>query len=79
MRLYIDGDLAWTGNTAEYICGARDFIEMITFGSTLMPGDVITLGRVGALVKIPAGKRNGSHHAIRLEVESMPAVTCTVY
>ncbi len=79
MRLYVDEDLAWTGNTADYICGVRDFVEIITFGSTLMPGDVITLGRVGALVKIPAGKRNGSPHAIRLEVESMPTVTCTVY
>lgn len=78
MRLYVDEELKLTENSKTYICKAPQLIEMLTFGATLLPGDLLTLGRVGAVCRIPAKERSNEPHRVVLKITGLPELACRV-
>lgn len=53
--LEVDGERVLDAKYEDYICKAEDVIEMISYGSTLFAGDVLSLGGLCAPVVITGG------------------------
>lgn len=66
------------GNTDEYLHGAARCLEYLSAHTTVLPGDVILLGRVGSMIKVPKeAYQNGLH--VRAEIEGLGVVERTLW
>ncbi len=77
IALSADGFETIVGNTDEYVCGIERTLEYLSLDTTLLPGDVIMLGRIGNILKIPADAyKNGLK--ITAEIEGLGTLTRTI-
>ena len=67
-----------TCSTDEYLVGEKRTLEYLTHATTVLAGDVVTLGRLGKTLTIPAGSYNNGLK-LTLEVEGFAPVSRTIY
>jgi 2-keto-4-pentenoate hydratase/2-oxohepta-3-ene-1,7-dioic acid hydratase in catechol pathway len=75
MRLSIDGYGKITGNTDDYLLMAPRVLSFLSGQITLFPGDVVTLGRIGDLLHIPAEEAWSADKWLRAEVDGIGTIT----
>lgn len=72
------GDQTVECNTDEYIIGIGRTLEYLSHATTMLAGDVITLGRLGKVIKVPAGSYDNGLK-LTLKVDGFEEVSRTVY
>ncbi len=68
MRMEIAGAGCITADTGDYLVAARRILSVISRHTTLMPNDVITLGRIGKLLHLDAEQiQNGVTGSVSID------------
>lgn len=72
------GDQVIECNTDEYIVGTERTLEYLSCATTMLPGDVVTLGRLNKTVRLPEGSyENGVK--VTLKVDGYDEISRTIY
>lgn len=74
MRLSLDGYGEVVANSDEYLLLAPRILSFLSGQITLFPGDVITLGRVGEQLTVPADQRLPASAMLRVTVDGIGAI-----
>jgi 2-keto-4-pentenoate hydratase/2-oxohepta-3-ene-1,7-dioic acid hydratase in catechol pathway len=70
LRMTIEaGGARAEGSTDDYVGGPGELLSAISSMITLFPGDVISLGSTGAVLRIPAGDADGI--SVRAEIDGL--------
>lgn len=78
MRLALDGVGEVTGSTDEYQLLAPRILSFISAQITLFPGDVITLGRIGACLHVPAEQQLPAGAQLHVSIEGIGSVASPI-
>ena len=62
------------GNVADYACSLETLVEWITFGITLLPGDIVSLGASRAMIELELAPGKDRETSIRGAIAGLPAV-----
>lgn len=71
MQVEIDGFTPVLTHSADYLHQAPAAIATLSQFATLQPGDIISLGRAGSMVEIPAGQRLASGTRVVAEISGI--------
>lgn len=77
MRLAVDGYGELECSTDEYLLRAPRILALLTQWITVFPGDVVTLGRTGNMLAVPAGTRLGATCTLTASVEGIGQLTAS--
>jgi 2-keto-4-pentenoate hydratase/2-oxohepta-3-ene-1,7-dioic acid hydratase in catechol pathway len=78
MRVEIDGYATVLTHSSDYLHRAPTAIAALSQFSTLQPGDVISLGRTGGMVEIPAGRILASGTQVLAEIAGVGQVEAAI-
>ena len=77
MRLSLDGIGEIECNTDEYLLRAPKVLAFLTQWITVFPGDVVTLGRTGQRLTVPADRRLGSGVVLSASIDGIGEVSAS--
>ncbi len=77
MRLAVDEIGEITCNTDEYVLGASQVLAFLTQWITVFPGDVVTLGRTGKRLTVPADRKLDPETMLTASIEGIGEVHAT--
>lgn len=72
------GDQTVECSTDEYIVGIERTLEYLAHATTMLAGDVVTLGRLGKVIRLPEGSYENGVKAT-LKVDGFAEVSRTIY
>jgi len=78
MRVEINGFAPVLTDSSDYLHQAPAAIATLSQFATLQPGDIISLGRAGKMVEIPAGQHLGSWTGVLAEIAGVGRVEATI-
>jgi 2-keto-4-pentenoate hydratase/2-oxohepta-3-ene-1,7-dioic acid hydratase in catechol pathway len=78
MRIEIDGFTPVLTHSADYLHHAPAAIAMLSRFTTLQPGDIISLGRAGGMVEIPADQHLDRGTRARAEIAGIGQIEAVV-
>jgi 2-keto-4-pentenoate hydratase/2-oxohepta-3-ene-1,7-dioic acid hydratase in catechol pathway len=74
LTLSVNGTQTLNLNTANYVHLSAHYMEIITKYSTLLPGDVISLGQLGETYILPAEKLCQGKHSLMMTATGLPDI-----
>ncbi|MCP4166342.1 MAG: fumarylacetoacetate hydrolase family protein [Chloroflexi bacterium] len=78
MHLTLHGYDTLTGSTDEYVAAPAETLAFLSQEITLLPGDVVTLGRTHHLLSVAADQPLSAETMLGAEIEGVGQVVCSI-